>query len=543
MKSVVILASGAASRLQPITDIIPKCLVNYQQHTVLKHLHDLYKNLGADKIIVVVHSKFKSIVSGYADYMGLDIEIQTVDVIKGSMHAIQSLSGLNGNIVFNWCDVIPTFNNFSWDENVIYTHGGGCRFNFDGTELVSATYGNVVGVYQVKDFEYFAARRGVEGIDFVEFLEPKKFKQGKLKSVVDIGDFEKLELAHKNAEICREFNRISESITGKTIIKEAINEKGVALQKDELNWYLNAKNSQIAELVQFNPKENKLVLEKIKGQPLSKCFDIELLPKLINTKFSEPKYFGQQKTYDDVRKEMVTKVKARCGEISKLIDSIPAPKFVNGISLCNLVTALERACRYIQFVHRNTPYEIIHGDLNFSNVLFDGELRFIDPRGYFGDTKLYGLKFYDEAKILYALSGYDEFNSNGTWAGFNINGNNMTIDIKGLCDIYSPEIKEHFQFKHYVMLAVIWISLAGYFKNNPYKAISAFYYGWYLLSKVYEKIPVITEDLSVYEIGPVQEFTLKTRCPGKWRLRDLETGEEYKPGKTAGYDWTKQESL
>lgn len=543
MKSVVILASGAASRLQPITDVIPKCLVNYQQHTILKHLHDLYKNLGADKIIVVVHSKFKPIVRGYAGYMDLDIEIQTVDDIKGSMHAIQSLNGLKGNIVFNWCDVIPEFKDFSWNEDVIYTHGAGCRYNFDGTELVTATYGNVVGVYQLKDFEYFVGRRSVEGLDFAEFLVAEKFKQGELRSVVDIGDFEKLELAHKNAAICREFNRISESITGKTIIKEAINEKGIALQKDELNWYLNAKNDQIAELVQFSPKENKLVLEKINGQPLSKCFDAKFLPDLLNVKFSEGKRVPRALIYTDIRKEMITKVKARCKEISGMLDCAPAPNMVNGIKLCNFYRALERACRYIQVIHRDEHYEIIHGDLNFSNVFYDGALRFIDPRGYFGDTKLYGLKFYDEAKILYALSGYDEFNSDGTWAGLNINKSNMTIEIKGLCDIYSEEIKKHFEFKHYVMLAVIWISLAGYFKNNPYKAISAFYYGWYLLSKVYEKIPVVTEDLSMHEIRPVQEFTLITRCPDKWLLRDLETGEEYKPGKNGQYDWTMQESL
>ena len=541
MKSVVILSSGLGSRLNPITNMIPKCLVNYHQHTILKHLHDLYTDLGADKIIVVVHSKFRQIVEAYAEYMNINVEVQTIDDILGSMHAIQNLEGLEGNIVFNWCDVIPEFNNFSWDENVIYTHGNKCRFNFDGKNLDTAMFGNVVGVYQIKDFKYSTKCADYACKDFVEYLLPKEFKQGKLKSVVDVGDFEKLKAAHANPQTCREFNQISESITGETIIKQAINGKGIELQKDELNWYLNSSNPAAAELIKFNAKEHKLVLEKIKGEPLAKCFKIELLPKLINTKFSEPKYFARQKTYDDVRKEMVTKVKARCEEISKLIDSIPAPRIVNRIPLCNLDTALERACRYIQFVHRNAPYEIIHGDLNFSNVLFDGELRFIDPRGYFGDTKLYGLKFYDEAKILYALSGYDKFNSDGAWSGFDMRSNLARIDIEALYDIESPEVKRHFEFKHYVMLAVIWISLAGYFKNNPYKAISAYYYGWYLLSKVYKEIPIITEDFSMHKIGEVQNFTLTTRCPEKWELRDLETGEIYNPCKNGGYDWKRQE--
>ena len=39
-------------------------------------------------------------------------------------------------------------------------------------------------------------------------------------------------------------------------------------------------------------------------------------------------------------------------------------------------------------------------------MIRDNEIIFIDPRGYFGNTKLYGLKQYDFAKLLFGLSGY-----------------------------------------------------------------------------------------------------------------------------------------
>lgn len=67
-------------------------------------------------------------------------------------------------------------------------------------------------------------------------------------------------------------------------------------------------------------------------------------------------------------------------------------------------------------------YYFIHGDLNFSNILInekETEIKFIDPRAYFGNTKLFGLAAYDLAKIAYALSGYDKFNSELTYLFLN----------------------------------------------------------------------------------------------------------------------------
>lgn len=52
----------------------------------------------------------------------------------------------------------------------------------------------------------------------------------------------------------------------------------------------------------------------------------------------------------------------------------------------------------------HTEYKLIHGDCNFSNMLIDptrqeGGVSFIDPRGYFGNTSIYGLPDYDVAKV------------------------------------------------------------------------------------------------------------------------------------------------
>ena len=57
---------------------------------------------------------------------------------------------------------------------------------------------------------------------------------------------------------------------------------------------------------------------------------------------------------------------------------------------------------------------MIHGDPSFSNSLVDkdNQIWLIDPRGSFGDTKIYGDRRYDWAKFYYsAVGNYDSMNS------------------------------------------------------------------------------------------------------------------------------------
>jgi hypothetical protein len=107
---------------------------------------------------------------------------------------------------------------------------------------------------------------------------------------------------------------------------------------------------------------------------------------------------------------------------------------------------------------------------------------FIDPRGYFGETELYGLPDYDYAKTLYSLSGYDLFNYSQSFHINNISDSEIEFeipkpnaDLATLSTLFNPE--------HYLWLAVIWIGLAQYIKNNPIKSVTAHYHGLYLATK------------------------------------------------------------
>jgi hypothetical protein len=232
------------------------------------------------------------------------------------------------------------------------------------------------------------------------------------------------------------------------------------------------------------------------------------------------------------------KVLARCKEIQGVIDSFGKIRFVNGTRIGRLKTMLQQAYSHLIYESIHNNYHIIHGDPNFSNLMLDDSgVRLIDPRGYFGKTKLFGPRIYDEAKVLYALSGYDEFNSDPMWGGLSIDGQSATVKINELDSFYNP----NFNIFHRLWVAVIWIALAGYFKNNPIKAVSAYYYGMHLLTRTLDEAGRRLRNGKVSHDTDLVVSVLKTKNPGKWLLTDLETGEKYRPNAhpVQVFDWEK----
>lgn len=549
MKKAVILGAGLATRLYPITHHIPKVLVNYKQDTILSNLYTIYSDLGADEIIVVVHSKFAETVRAYCEQEGFNVTIRTVDEAYGSAYALAKLhKDLDGhNVIVNWCDIIPDFGSWSWNVNAIYVKGDECRYNFDGENItnVGSTGGNVVGIYQFKDWEFYMGSTDEEiheyckGRDFVEFLYGSAFNKSELMNLIDLGDMPKLEKAHEVRELNRSFNAVE--IGEETVTKFALTEQGRALQKDEISWYLKVKSDSVPQLVSVN--ENNFEMERIKGKPAFEYIKSKsslARPQIVDAildalKFSTDTYFVSPETVRrDFTKEFYTKVIDRCESIQPLIDSFGKITHVNYTKIGRLKPMLKQALEHLIRYHNRSQgqYSVIHGDPNFSNTMItdNGEVKFIDPRGYFGETKIYGPKLYDEAKVLYAVSGYDEFNANPTWGQFTIDETtcNVTININPL--VYKYGKMSSFNEYHHLAVAIIWIALGGYFKNNPLKAVAAYYKGMELLTKQLRNMGRVLQDGSIsYDVAEPITATLITKNPGKWVLTDKETGVSYRP--------------
>ena len=110
----------------------------------------------------------------------------------------------------------------------------------------------------------------------------------------------------------------------------------------------------------------------------------------------------------------------------------------------------------------------------------------IDPRGYFGNTELYGDVAYDWVKLYYSLfSNYDQFNLKR----FNLEITDTEIKIDIASNNWESMENEFFRLldgevtreQMKLLLAITWLSLTTYAWEDYDSICGAFYYGLYLL--------------------------------------------------------------
>jgi hypothetical protein len=156
-------------------------------------------------------------------------------------------------------------------------------------------------------------------------------------------------------------------------------------------------------------------------------------------------------------------------------------EYVNDVKIDNIDNILEK-CKNIITQYYNTldiyEYSIIFGNCNFSNILINNEdIIFINPRGYFGNTKIFGPIEYDYANLLYSLYGCD--NINDKTLIFDKNENKINILIENV-DIYKKIISKYFNKLHFAYMIIIIFSMIEKNKNNIINCITYYYYGLFL---------------------------------------------------------------
>jgi hypothetical protein len=229
----------------------------------------------------------------------------------------------------------------------------------------------------------------------------------------------------------------------------------------------------IIKTSQYNIIKNYILKNIINKLQIFHKYEIRQEPKLSFLK--------------NLKIEIFDKVYQRREIIKDFLDFFGEIKFVNGLAIDSFDVIMDKCKNIITQYYKtidNYEYVIIHGDCNFSNILINpldiNNICFIDPRGYFGDSSIFGPKEYDYAKLLYAISGYDSFNRNY----FNINffdknGKMLNFEIK---PFYFDKkiINKYFNKIHKAFMVIIWLSLAEYNKNNIWKCLASYYYGLYL---------------------------------------------------------------
>jgi len=527
MTALVIVAGGLGSRLAPLTDNIPKFLVNIGKNTgyveMIRYWEKQLDLSTQDDLTVIVHSTYAPIVKAYHElyFPKIPLTIKTVDVANGSAHAILSTCDhvVGDDVLFAWCDIIPAddldlksikgsnviFTNFNNSNRYALVPANGSVI-YKKPVLVENERGGCFGLYYVGQFHADIEYR--PGQDFIEVIEQYgDIHEVELSNIIDFGDMPKLRRVQAKADEAREFNSIE--FIGDYVLKQAMNDQGRKILKKEVEWYQH-----LDSLVEswFRPAVPRtwiasdgsgFFMSKVQGVPIWKAWHqlssvdrAHVLSQLIQQRQNlfrlEVQPVQLSTVLADVKQEAYAKLIDRYTEIKAVLDAFGQIRIVNRHQLSELdpIKTINRVHQALaQHYTRNSgalEYGFIHGDLQFSNSMVDLDtmkVTIIDPRGYFGKTSLSGLEDYDIGKLMYALSGYDSFNTSrdffitreGGALAFGIPAPSH-VGIEGI-------IAEHFKPVHRGWLAVCWIGLAQYVRNDPIKSIAAHYHGLVLAEK------------------------------------------------------------
>ena len=208
-----------------------------------------------------------------------------------------------------------------------------------------------------------------------------------------------------------------------------------------------------------------------------------ILDKLTILHNSSKLVIDKKTYYNELIYETYDKLLLRYNEYDSIIKKYSNIQYVNGIKVKSFKEIIEyiknKIIEYIETIDSFILYPI-HGDCQFNNIMVLPNLTnilFIDPRGFFGSNKLFGIKEYDIAKIHFALSGYDLFD-NSQISQLKIIGNNIEIENINMYDVYftTPNIITY-------LVASIWLGNPHCFINNEAKLVTSFFYGLYFGTK------------------------------------------------------------
>lgn len=506
---ICILAGGKGIRLYPLTIHIPKILVNLHNENILTKIVNYWKRY-CKNFIIITNPEYVDFINFYCnEYSDINFIIRTIEINnEENSYAIkQVLTDLdNKSILLTWCDVFPSqeIDETIFNSNVIFVNN---FYNYKSRYIADESSqilekvsdyadGNVIGIYFIKNYKQLQNEN-----DKQDFCDCFKQNYGEFKTynieVIDIGDKEKLH-SYFQEQVKQFKTRFFNSITfydTNTLKKESTCSYGDEIIKNEILFYKYIRDNNLSyPFPMFTQVSDTSFLIKYIRTPnfftnISKSFDtrsiFDLLRFVKNTyDYSPIKEVTFDEALSDLEKETVVKMNVRYKGVESLLKPFEYIKFCNYIQIDSFETLHKRLQGKIKTLLSkvNTSYKVIHGDLNLSNIFCTDPFTFIDPRGYYGNSKIFGLPYYDYAKIYFSLLGFDSFN-NETDYFFNIQEDNIIPNIQ-------PTLKELPLFKNLfsddeyeliICIAVsIWLGLPYYVKDNISKVVGSYFYARYI---------------------------------------------------------------
>jgi thiamine kinase-like enzyme len=281
--------------------------------------------------------------------------------------------------------------------------------------------------------------------------------------------------------------------------KKCLNEEGKIKLRNEIGFYkfiLNKKfNNYLPKILNYSEDyfnmeflENYVTLERyLRSNSIN---DVKLNKIIVNIKeilennlYNEKIVVNKKEFIKNLLLETTGKIFERTAKINFIIEKYNFISNVNGLKILNLNDIIKNIEKIIEkYISENEQfiYYPIHGDIQLNNILIDSDdetIKFIDPRGYFGNSKIYGMKEYDYAKLYFGLGGYSYFDFKDV-NELTINNKNIIIDMKEMINILEqPYIIQ-------VLIICIWLGNAHCFIENEYKVVESYFYACYISTLV-----------------------------------------------------------
>lgn len=500
MEYIIVQAGGKGSRLEYLTSNKPKALVPVHNLPMLFHLFHKYP----DKKYVIIADYKKEVMHEYLEVFA-SVEYQIVDAegegtCGGIQQAVEKIPE-NKAFMLIWSDLIlpedfqipeEFESEVPQNDYIGISETFPCRWSYkNDLFLEERSYEDgVAGCF------WFTDKEKLKSVPFngelVKWMKEQNltFKRKSLAGTKEFGILKEYNELEK--EKCRPFNRITRS--GNFLIKEPLDEQGRNLAKREIDWYRFLSGYQFKNIPRIHQYE-PLKMDFIDGRNIYELHDDkeqrrEVLNKLIDGLKEIHGYKTVAVDSFSMKKAYYQKTMER---LSKIRDLVPFARD-------EFITVNGKKCRNVFFHKRELEnklenikcekFHVIHGDCTFSNIMIqkDKEPIFIDPRGYFGNTKYYGDIRYDWAKLYYSIVGnYDQFNLKNFRLSIDETEVHLEIQSNGWEDLEKDFFESTGSDEYEIKLihAIIWLSLTTYAWQDYDSICGAFYNGLYYLEELW----------------------------------------------------------
>lgn len=490
---IIVQAGGKGTRLEYLTKNKPKAIVPIDNLPMIFHLFNKFPN---KKFIIIGDYKHDVLEKYLSSFATVEYEVVVADGTGtcGGIEKALSKIPQNKRFLLIWSDLVLSKDLELPKDELNYvglSKDFKCRWSFNEKGFVEEpSYENGVAgffIFQNKDILDEVPSSG----EFVKWLGEKniEFKTFDLYGTKEFGTLEEYNKLEVNK--CRPFNK--SYLQDDKFIKVPVNAQGEELAVKEKRWYKEVAKinfNRIPKIYSYDP----LTMELLKGKNYYQLEELSLeekknaLNEIIATINRLHSLSSIETDMESVRANYLDKTFDR---LEKIQDLVPFAKeefiVVNGKKCRNVFFYKNELIEKIEKL--DVPiFNIIHGDPTFSNMMLnDGKCILIDPRGYFGNTLLYGDASYDWAKIYYSLVGnYDKFNLKKFRLLINDSDVELNIESNGWEELEDYFFEQTHTDKQTIKLihAIIWLSLTTYAWQDYDSICGAFYNGLVYLEEV-----------------------------------------------------------